>query len=195
MKRSLVPLILLFVIGAGAYFVYQKVTPPRVGTSVPFAQLAPPEKAKRRQDAQKLTTQIEKVAREIKNGESKTFRIEATEEQLNTLLQERLDTSKFPVRDLAVGLSPDLLALQGRINYQGMDATATLSGSVSVKNGTLVFQSGDLKVQGFSVGALQKKAEKEVTRALNTWSEKLPGKIENVTIEDQKITVEGTTKR
>lgn len=195
MKRSFVPLILLLVIGAGAFWVYRKVSPPRVSQTVPFAQLSPQQKTLRRNDAQKLTDQVEKIAREIKSGEKKTFHIEASEEQLNTLLQDRLNTAQFPVRDLSVGLSPNLLSLQGRINYKGYDATATLSGDVSVKNGVLDFQAGDLKVQGFSVGSLKDKAQKQVTRALNDWSEKLPGKIEKVLIEDQKITVEGNTKR
>ncbi len=194
-RFSFVPLVLLVVLGVGAYFIYQKVAPPRVSTAVPFAQLAPQEKAQRRADAQKLTDQVEQVARESKSGEKKTFHIEATEEQLNTLLQDRLDTSKFPVRDINIGLSPGEMALQGRVNYKGFDATATLTGDVSVKNGQLDFQAGELKVQGFSVGSLKKKAQKEVTRALNKWSEKLPGKIETVTIDDQKLTIEGTTKQ
>lgn len=195
MKRSLIPLILIAVIGAGAFFVYKKVTPPQITNSVPFAQLSPQEKTRRRADAQKLTAQVEKVAREIKSGDRKTFRIQATEEQLNTLLQERLDTSKFPVRDLNVGLSPGELAMQGRILYQGIDTTATLTGNVQVKDGKLDFQAADVKVQGFSVGSLKGKAEKEITRALNQWSETMPGRLENVSVEDQKITIEGTTKR
>ncbi len=196
MKRSsFLPLVLLVVIGASAFFVYKKVTPPQITTSVPFAQLSPPEKTRRRADAQKLTTQIGKVAREIKSGNRKTFRIEASEEQLNTLLQERLDTSKFPVRDLNVGLTPGELAMQGRVLYQGIDATATLTGDVSVKDGKLDFQAADLKLQGFSVGSLRRRAEKEITRALNKWSEKMPGRLQNVTIEDKKITIEGTTAR
>ena len=195
MKRSLIPLILIVVIGAGAFFVYKKVTPPKITNSVPFAQLSPQEKTRRRADAQKLTAQVEKVAREIKSGEKKTFRIQASEEQLNTLLQERLDTSKFPVRDLNVGLTPGELAMQGRVLYQGIDATATLTGNVQVKDGKLDFQAADVKVQGFSVGSLKGKAEKEITRALNQWSEKMPGRLDNVSIEDKKITIEGTTAR
>jgi hypothetical protein len=195
MKRSLIPLILILVIGAGAFFVYKKVTPPQITTSVPFAQLSPPEKKRRRVEAQKLTDQVEKVTREIKNGTKQTFHIEASEEQLNTLLQERLDTSKFPVRDLNVGLTPGELAMQGRVLYQGIDATATLTGDVSVKDGKLDFQAADLKLQGFSVGSLRRRAEKEITRALNKWSEKMPGRLENVSIEDKKITIEGTTTR
>lgn len=195
MKRSLIPLLLILVIGACAFFVYKKVTPPQITTSVPFAQLSPPEKKRRRVEAQKLTDQVEKVTREIKNGTKQTFHIEASEEQLNTLLQERLDTSKFPVRDLNVGLTPGELAMQGRVLYQGIDATATLTGDVSVKDGKLDFQAADLKLQGFSVGSLRRRAEKEITRALNKWSEKMPGRLENVSIEDKKITIEGTTTR
>ena len=195
MKRSLIPLILILVIGAGAFFVYKKVTPPQITASIPFAQLSPREKTRRRVEAQKLTDQVEKVTREIKSGTKQTFHIEASEEQLNTLLQERLDTSKFPVRDLNVGLSPGELAMQGRVLYQGIDATATLTGDVSVKDGKLDFKAADVKLQGFSVGSLRHKAEKEITRVLNQWSEKMPGRIENVTVEDKKITIEGTTKR
>lgn len=185
---------LLLVTGYAAYRFYQAATPPQVG-GTSFAQLSPQEKTARRKDAQKLTEQIQNVVREAKSGAKKRFKITADENQLNTLLQDRLDTSKFPVRDLRVGLAPQELSLQGRVNYNGFDATGTLSGDISAQNGALNFQAKSLQVQGFSVPKLQDNAETEINKALHKWSGELPGRIDKVTIEDRKLTIEGTTQK
>ncbi len=196
MKRifSFLLLGLLLVVGIGAYQFYRTVTPPSISQSVPFAQLSPQEQTQRRQDATKLTEQIQTVVRDAKSGSKKKFTVTATEDQLNTLLQDRLDTSKFPVRDLRVGLAPQSLSLQGRMNYQGYDATGTISGNITAKNGVLNYQAESLKVQGFSVGAMRDKAETEINNVLKKWSGELPGRIDRVTIEDRKMTLEGTPK-
>ena len=184
----------LLIAGYAAYRFYQAVTPPQIGGES-FAQLSPQEKTARRRDAQKLTDQIQKVVRDAKSGQQKRFKIIADENQLNTLLQDRLDTSKFPVRDLRVGLAPQTLSLQGRVNYNGFDATGTLSGNISAQNGALQFAAKSLQVQGFSVPKLQNNAEKEINKALTKWSAELPGRIDKVTIEDRKMTIEGTTQK
>jgi hypothetical protein len=76
-----------------------------------------------------------------------------------------------------------------------LDATATLSGKVSAQGGKLQFSAESLQVQGFSVDSLREKAEREITKALNQWSGKLPGRIDSVRIEDKKMTIEGTTQK
>lgn len=196
LKRLFASLLLglLLFVGLAAYQLYRTATPPQVG-GTPIAQLSPQQQKQRRQEAEKLTTQIQNVVREAKSGTKKSFTITANEDQLNTLLQDRLDTSKFPVRDLRVGLSPNLLSLQGGFNYNGIEATGTVSGDIKAQNGVLQFSAGELKVQGFSVGSLKDNAEKQINRALEKWSAELPGRIDKVTIEDRKLTVEGTTRK
>lgn len=174
---------------------WRVIRPPHISDAKPFSQLSKPEKIQRRVDGQKLTTQIDSVTREIRSGARKNFRIEASEDQLNTLLQDRLDTSKFPIRDLYVALSPDEVALQGRANYQGIDATATVSGNITAQKGQLAFEAGRFQIQGFSVGSLRRKVEKQVTKALNDWSAKMPGRIDSVVVADKKIIIEGTTQK
>ena len=196
LKRIFTVLLLgvLLVAGFVAYRFYQVATPPQVG-GTSFAQLSAEEKTARRRDAQKLTDQIQTVVREAKSGAKKRFVITADENQLNTLLQDRLDTSKFPVRDLRVGLAPQTLSLQGNVTYNGFEATGTLSGNISAQNGVLNYTANELKVQGFSVPKLQNNAEKEINKALEKWSGELPGRIDRVTIEDRKMTIEGTTQK
>jgi hypothetical protein len=117
-----------------------------------------------------------------KRHERKPFSIQVSEAQLNTLLQDRLDTSEFPIRQLRAGLSPDLLALQGRILYKGFDATATLQGNIIVQNNQLRFKSDSLTVDGFPVGSLKQKIDREVTQALNRLLQEAPGRVDSVTI-------------
>jgi hypothetical protein len=112
-------LVVLLLAGVAAYYYWRVSTAPRVGEAIPFAQLAPQEKERRRASAQKLTEDFGRVIQEAKRGENKKFVITANEEQLNTLLQDRLNTEKFPVRDLRVGLQFDLLLVQGRVLYKG----------------------------------------------------------------------------
>src|SRR5690349_17443524 len=103
-------LILLMVLGGG-YVYWRIISPPKVGTE--FAKLSPAEKEERRKDASKLQDSVQDTIRKIKSGDKSPFRLVATENQLNTLLQDRINTDKFPIHDLRVGLADEQLTLQG----------------------------------------------------------------------------------
>jgi HAMP domain-containing protein len=184
---------LLVIIGAAGYFVWswQTRTQPRLGED--FTRLTPAQKSQRRAEAQQLEGQVRDLAEAAKRHERKPFSIQVSEAQLNTLLQDRLDTSKFPIRQLRAGLSPDLLSLQGRILYKGFDVTVTLQGNITVTGNRLQFKSDSLSVDGFPVGSLKQKIDREVTQALNRLLQEAPGRVENVTIGDGKMTISGVT--
>ncbi len=183
----------LVLIGAGIYFAWswQTRTQPRLGED--FTKLSPEQKTERRAEAQQLEGQVRDLAEAAKRHERKPFSIQVSEAQLNTLLQDRLDTSEFPIRQLRAGLSPNLLALQGRILYKGFDATATLQGNIIVQNNQLRFKSDSLTVDGFPVGSLKQKIDREVTQALNRLLQEAPGRVDSVTIGDGQMTISGVT--
>lgn len=195
MKNRLGCLALLAVLGLGAFIGYRVLFPARVG-GVAFEQLPPQAQKQRRVEAQKLVEDVEKVARAAKKEEKKPFTLTATEEQLNTLLQDRLKTEKFPIRDLRVGLSPGKLTVQGTVNYQGFDVPATLEGALSAQNGELVFEIDSLQLSGLPApSAWKDKAEKAIGDGLR---KALGGgknaHIESVIVESGKLTVSGRTR-
>jgi hypothetical protein len=183
----------LVLIGAVIYFAWswRARMQPRLGED--FTKLTPAQKSQRRAEAQQLDSQVRDLAEAAKRHERKPFSIQVTEAQLNTLLQDRLDTSKFPIRQLRAGLSPDRLALQGRILYKGFDATATLQGNITVRDNKLQFKSDTLAVDGFPVGSLKQKIDREVTQALNRLLQEAPGHVDNVSIGDGQMTISGVT--
>lgn len=188
-------LALLAVLGLGAWVGYRTLFPARVG-GVAFQQLPPQTQKQRRAEAQKLVEDVEKVARAAKKEEKKAFTLSATEQQLNTLLQDRLKTEKFPIRDLRVGLSPGTLTVQGTVNYQGFDVPATLDGALSAQNGELVFEIDSLQLSGLPApSAWKEKAQKAIGDGLR---KALGGgknaRIENVVVENGKLTVSGRTR-
>lgn len=185
---------LLVVLGFAAYGAYQVANPPRVG-GVAFQQLPPERQKERRVEAQKLVEQVEDVARAVRKNEKKAFTLTATEEQLNTLLQDRLKTGKFPIRDLRAGLSPGQMTLQGNVNYQGFDAPATMNGTLSAQSGTLAFKVDSLQIAGFPApGDWKEKAQKAVDGSLNkAFGNDRNARIESVKIESGLLTVKGRT--
>jgi hypothetical protein len=184
---------LLVVLGFAGYGAYYAAYPPRVG-GVAFKELPPATQKERRVEAQKLVEQVEDVARAAKKDEKKSFILTATEEQLNTLLQDRLRTEKFPIRDLRAGLSPNLLTLQGTINYQGFDAPATMTGTVSAQGGALQFKVDTLQIAGIPMGSWKEKAQKAVDSSLNkAFGNGNNTRINSVKIESGLLTVTGQT--
>ncbi len=136
---------------------------------------------------------MQDLAKSARRKEHKPFALTITEQQLNTLLQDRLNTAKFPIREPRAGLSPERLALQGRVNYGGLDAVATLSGNIVVKDGELKYEAESLEVGGIPVPSLREKAQKSITRALRDWQKGAPGRIQSIVIADKKMTIEGVT--
>ena len=182
------PVILLL----AGFFLYQRArTAPQVGEN--FSTLSPQQKIERRASAQKLQDDVRQIARAAKNNEKKRFTLTVDEGQLNTLLQDGIDTKKFPIRDLRVGLQPNQLILQGRVAVQSFDATVTISGALTAEDGAPHYEIDSLQFEGIPAGGLRKKAQKQVNKALKKWRQKMPGRIDNVVTETGKMTVSGQT--
>ncbi|HEX9998459.1 MAG TPA: LmeA family phospholipid-binding protein [Abditibacterium sp.] len=185
---------LLVVLGFGAFGAYRALYPPRVGGEA-FSQLPPQTQKERRQEAQKLVESVEEVARAARKNEKKTFELTVTENQLNTLLQDRLRTEKFPIRDLRAGISPGVLTLQGVAVYQGFDVPATLSGTLKAENGALVFTVDSLSLSGLPApNQWKEKAQKAIGDGLQkAFARERGARVTDVTLETGKMTVKGNT--
>jgi hypothetical protein len=175
-----------------AFMAWRARTSPQVGED--FTRLTPQEQQQRRAAARPLTEQAGDIVRAARRKEQRPFALTASEQQLNTLLQDRVRVGNLPVRDLRVGLDAERLALQGRIIYKGIDATMTLTGNIAARDGKLHYEAEKLHVSGIPVSSLKKKVGRQVTEALNHWFEKAPGRIERVAIADKHLTIEGVTK-
>lgn len=185
-------LFLLVLIGIGGYIWWRARTPPTVGED--FARLAPAQQQERRADAQKLQTQVKDLADAARRHERKPFTLEISEEQLNTLLQDNIRSQNAPIKDLRAGISKDDLAVQGQVNYQGIDAVVTMNGNVAVDAGKMRYSISSLQIGGFPApSSLRKKAEKQVTEQVNKYLARAPGTIEGVETQDGKLVIRGTT--
>lgn len=182
----------IIAIAVGTYLYVSARTAPQVGED--FAALSPQQKNERRAAARKLESEVRDIARSARNKEGKAFTLVVDEGQLNTLLQDRIDTKKFPIRDLRAGMQPDEVTMQGRIAVESFDTTATMSGNIVVKDGELHYDVISLKLEGVPAGSLRKKAQKQINRALEKWRSQIPGRITNVKIERGHMTVEGQTE-
>ena len=193
MKRGCLSAVAALFLGALGLFAYTQLSAPRVD-SVPLSQLPPEEQKVRRQEARQLEDQVSNIARAARAGEKKPFVLEVTDEQLNTLLQDRVDLSKFPIRDLRVGFEPGRVVAQGEVKYSGVSATATLVGNVTLENGQLIYITDSLQVMGVPAPAEWKeKLDKEVTKQLNVALKKAPGRVDEVRLESGKMIVSGQT--
>ncbi len=197
MKRFSYFTILVVLLVAGLA-IYRTVFPPRPGGAA-FSQLPPQTQQKRRVEAQNLVENIEKIAREARqkgpNPTKKTFVVTATQEQLNTLLQDRLRTEKFPISDLSVTLLEDRLNLQGNAKYSGIDWPATISGTLRAQNGALSYQIDSLAVSGLPAPAkLREKAQSAIQNGLQkAFANQNGARIDAVEIVPGKLTVRGQT--
>ncbi len=163
-------------------------------SSVPFAKLPAQEQARRRGDAQQLEGQVSSIEQASRAHEKKPFALEISDEQLNTLLQDRLDLSKFPIRNLRVGFEPGRVVAQGEVNYKGFPATGTLEGRVRLQSGRLIYQTDSLQVMGVPLpGNWKGQLDKQVSAQLNSALKRAPGRIEDVQIEQNKLVVSGHT--
>jgi hypothetical protein len=188
-------IIVLALVGLGAFLFWRARTPPVVTRAVPFRSAPPAEQERRRAEAQKLVEDVGAVAQAARRKEHKPFRVVATEEQLNTLLQDRIDTSHFPIRDLTLGLKPGRIAAQGTASYSGVETVVTVEGAVQVEDGRLRYQVDSLKLGGLPAPAkLKDKVEREVSQQLNRGLKHAPGQIKTVTVEDGELVVEGVTE-
>ncbi len=175
----------------GVAWMWRTSTRPRVGED--FTTLAPIEKEKRRAETKQLDAQIKDIRKSAQAKENKRFTLQISENQLNTLLQDRLDLSKFPITNLRAALDPNRLTLKGDASYRGFPAEARLAGNIEVQNGALAFKAESLEISGVPVSSLRDKAETEITKGLQKLLQEAPGKIDRVEIGDRTMTIEGIT--
>jgi hypothetical protein len=193
-KKSKLGLVLLCVLPVVAivFFWWRQGQAPVGGT--PFRQLPTAEQEQRRAHLGQVEDQIKDIQRKVKKNEKAPFELVITEDDLNTFLQDRINTEKFPFREPRAGFSPGRITVQGTVDYKGFSAPGSLSGTLTVENGQPAFHAESLKVQGFPApGNLKEKAEKEINKVARTLTEDSV-KLESATIEVGKITLRGTTE-
>jgi hypothetical protein len=183
--------VLLLLILGGGFIFWRFKTPPKVGEN--FKALSPQQKQTRRKDAKKLEEEAADVVRRVKRGDTTPFRLVASEQQLNTLFQDKLRTEKFAIRDLRVGLKPHELSLQGTVPYKGFNATLTLTGDVIAENGKIIFKANDLLIGGLARAPdkWKKKIEKQVTKQLGKLLDNADVKVTNASVENGSLILEG----
>lgn len=191
-KGCLGAIVLLALLGAGLW-AWTHLRGPRLDR-VPLAKLPAQQQQQRRAEARRLEDQVRDIGRSSRAHEKKPFTLEVSDEQLNTLLQDRVDTSQFPVRNLTVGFEPGRVVAQGDVNYNGFQATATLEGTVKLDAGRLVYTTDSLQVGGLPApGNWKSKLDSQVTAQLNRALSRAPGRVESVQIEAGKMIVSGQT--
>ena len=185
--------LLLLIIGGGFLF-WRFATPPKVGEN--FKTLSPEEKQARREDAKKLEDEAADVVRRVRRGDTSPFRLVASEQQLNTLLQDKLRTEKFAIRDLRVGLKTKELSLQGTVPYNGVEATMTLTGDVVAENGKIVFKADELLIGGLvkAPDKWKNKIEKQVTKQLGKLLDNADVNVTNAAVENGSLVIEGAKR-
>ena len=193
MKKFFRLAVLVMALGFG-YGVYHALHQPTVG-GVPFAQLPPEIQTRRREEAKTLTDQVGDVARAARHKEHKPFELTATEDQLNTLLQDRIKTGNLPVNNLRLGLQSGQIILQGDAKYKGITAPATLSGTLEPRDGGVRFEVQSLTIGGFPApDGWKDKIERTVGQNLDKFFRgERDAHIDTVKIEPGQLTVTGTT--
>jgi len=183
-------LFMLLILGFGFVFWRWK-HPPVVGET--FSTLTAEQKTQRRRDARKLEDQVSDVIRNVKNGDRSAFQIVATEQQLNTLLQDRIRTEKFIVRNLRTGLDSQKLTLQGDVPYNGLETTLTLTGNISAQDNKVLFQTEGLLIGGLfeAPKKWKRKIETQVTTQLNKLLENANVNVTKVSIEEKQLVIAG----
>ena len=193
MKRFL-PVFLLLAIGGGAFWWLQNQRAPRVRVT-PLAQLSPQEQTKRRAQAQSVVEQVKTIARDAKSGQNKPFELVLTQDELNTLVQDRLQTKNLPLSNPRVGLQNGQLVFEADGNYKGVQAPVSANGTVSAQNGDVAFQIESLSLGGFPApGGWKEKAQRAVSDGLKkALEEKGSAQIESVEIGQGTMTIKGRT--
>ena len=192
MKKIVIPIILLLV-AVGGYFAYRAFSGPYVAPRL--ADLSPAEQTARRADADKLIGDVDNVARAARKNERSQFEVTATQDQLNTLLQDKIKIKNLPVRDLSAQLQPNSLVLSGRAKYNGIEVPVVMSGDLQSRDGGLQLQIQSLTLGGFSAPSdwknkAQSAASAAIEKALSG-GQKV--RFDSVEIASEKLTVRGQT--
>lgn len=192
MKKLVLPFILLLVL-AGGYFAYRAFSGPYVAPRI--ADLPPAQQAERRADAQQLIKKVDEVARAAQKNEKTAFAVTATQDQLNTLLQDKIKIKNSPVSGLSAALQPNSLILSGRAKYNGIKVPVVINGDLQARDGGLDLQIQSLTLGGFSAPSGWKdKAQKAASDALEkALSNGQKVRFDSVEIENEKLTVTGQT--
>lgn len=192
MKKILIPLILLLVAAVG-YFAYRAFSGPYVAPRL--ADLPPAQQAARRAAADKLIGEVDDIARAARKNERREFKVTASQDQLNTLLQDKIKIKKLPIRELSAQLQPDSLILSGRAKYNGFEVPVVIAGDLQSQNGGLQLQIKSLTLSGLSApsqwkDSAQKVVSQAIEKALSN-GEKV--RFEKVEIGAETLTVSGQT--
>ena len=192
MKKFALPLVLVLIV-AGGYFAYRQFSGPAAAPRL--SDLPPAQRAERRADAKELVEQVDEVARAARKNEKSDFSVTATQDQLNTLLQDKIKIKNSPVSGLSATLQPDSLILSGQAKYNGIKVPVVINGDLKAKGGGLDLQIKSLTLGGFSAPSdwknkAQKAASQAIEKALSN-GEKV--RFESVQIESEKLTVTGKT--
>jgi len=191
MNRRIGCLALLLLCVATGLFLRSRLAP--IG-GTPFSQLSPDEQAARRASAADLTFQLGLLDQEGRNHEHKPFTLTATQDQLNTLLQDRIHTQNLPAHDFRAALHPGQIVLQATVNYKGFDVPATMTGELSATNGTVQMQVDSASVSGLPApGKVRASLGRHVNDVLGTLVTSRGGHIDSVDVEEGLMTVTGVT--
>lgn len=192
MKKFLLLLLLVF-IGAGGYVAYRAFSGPKPAPLV--AKMPPAQRAERRADAQQLVTEVDEVARAARKNERSDFAVTASQDQLNTLLQDKVKLEKSPISGLSAALQPDSLILSGRAKYNGITVPVVINGDLKAINGRLDLQIESLTLGGFGAPKEWKnKVQKLTSEALEkALSDGQKVRFDSVKIEKEQLTVTGQT--
>jgi hypothetical protein len=195
LAQRLVWLPLVIILGLAGLLFFRAMHPPDNVGGTAFSALSPEEQEKRRHDAQTLVKQVENLAKASKNNEHKPFEIVATEDQLNTLIQDRLQTQNLPVHNPRLGLKDGEITLQGDADYKGFSAPATVTGTLDARDGAVAFHVTSIKVGGFPApSGWGEKVESKVSEALDKGLRGgKNGRIDSIEITDGQLKVSGQT--
>ena len=160
----------------------------------PFAELSPQEQATRRAGAAGLTRQLGDVDREGRHHDHDPFTLVATQDQLNTLLQDRIHTENLPAHDFRAALHPGQIVLQATVNYKGFDVPATLTGELAAANGAIQMQVDSASVAGLPAPSkLKASLGRHINDVLGKLVNSRGGHIDSVDVEEGQMTVTGVT--
>ena len=179
-------------LGVGAVLLFLLLRPR--GGAVPLSQLPPAEQERRRADVQKLEEQVNGIGEAAKQKKGVRFRVTVSEEQLNTMLQERLKPGNAPIHDVQATLSPGVVTVNGTVDYKGASLPAALSGTLNVQNGQVTFHADSLSISHLPApGALKEKVENDINQRLSQGLTEAPLKVEELTVEQGQLTISGMT--
>ena len=185
-------LLLLLPLAVGGFFVWRSQKSQVGGTA--FKQLPVAEQEKRREHLVQVENNVQDIQRKVKNNEKAPFELVVTEDDLNTFLQDRINTDKFPIREPRAGFSPGQVTVQGTAEYKGISAPASLSGTFAMENGEAAFRADSLTIQGFPApGNIKEKAASEINKVAHSLT-KDSVTLESITIEQGQVTLRGITK-